>query len=68
MQFRDRAEAGRKLAEKLKDYANRPVVILSGSPEEAKIAQGYELGVNSYVVKPQNGEQFRQVVRQIGTY
>src|SRR5438046_1555740 len=45
-----------------------PVVMLSGTLEEAKIVQGYELGVNSYVVKPQDIEQFRQVVRQIGTY
>src|SRR5690349_10877229 len=43
-----------------------PVVILSGTLEQTKVVQGYELGVNSYVVKPRSIEEFRQVVRQIG--
>jgi two-component system, response regulator len=63
--------SGLEVLRVIRSYARTrtiPVVMLSGSPEETKIAQGYELGVNSYVVKPQSLEEFRQVVRQIGTY
>lgn len=63
--------SGLEVLRVIRSYARTrtiPVVMLSGSPEETKIAQGYELGVNSYVVKPQNAEEFRHVVRQIGTY
>jgi two-component system response regulator len=63
--------SGLEVLRVIRSYARTrtiPVVMLSGSPEETKIAQGYELGVNSYVVKPQSPEEFRQVVRQIGTY
>jgi two-component system, response regulator len=63
--------SGLEVLRVIRSYARTrtiPVVMFSGSPEETKIAEGYELGVNSYVVKPQDIEQFRQVVRQIGTY
>jgi CheY-like chemotaxis protein len=63
--------SGLEVLRVIRSYARTrtiPVVILSGSVEEDKIAQGYELGVNSYVVKPHDLEQFRQIVRQIGTY
>jgi CheY-like chemotaxis protein len=45
-----------------------PVVVFSSSDEERDISESYELGVNSYIVKPINFTQFTEVVRQIGEY
>jgi two-component system, response regulator len=45
-----------------------PVVILSGSVEERKVVESYELGANSVATKPQDPEQFRQLLRQIVAY
>ena len=45
-----------------------PVVLLTSSPEDRDIAQGYQLGVNSYIVKPVEFEQFQKTVRELGMY
>jgi CheY-like chemotaxis protein len=45
-----------------------PVVILSSSAEQSDIRNCYQLGANSYVVKPMNFEQFAQAVRALGHY
>jgi two-component system, response regulator len=45
-----------------------PVVIMTSSQEEKDVAQSYELGVNSYVVKPVDFNAFADIARQAGYY
>jgi two-component system, response regulator len=45
-----------------------PVVIMTSSQEEADVSQSYELGVNSYVVKPIEFEALAAVARNAGFY
>ena len=45
-----------------------PVVVLTTSQEERDVLKTYELGANSYIVKPVDFEQFTQAIRDIGKY
>ena len=47
---------------------NIPVVVLTSSREERDLIDSYNLGVNSYVVKPVDFSQFTESVRQLGLY
>jgi DNA-binding response OmpR family regulator len=42
--------------------------MLTSSREERDIVESYELGVNSYIVKPVDFEQFTESIRQVGMY
>ena len=45
-----------------------PVVVLTSSKETRDIERCYALGVNSYVVKPVDFDQFTEAIQQIGRY
>jgi two-component system response regulator len=45
-----------------------PVVVLTSSAEDRDIIESYQVGVNSYLVKPVDFAEFTQVVVQVGLY
>jgi two-component system response regulator len=45
-----------------------PVVILTSSRETSDVAKGYELGSNSYMVKPIEFEAFSSTITELGLY
>lgn len=45
-----------------------PVVVLTSSKVESDLVKSYDLGVNSYIRKPVDFDQFVETVRQIGFY
>jgi CheY-like chemotaxis protein len=45
-----------------------PIVILTASREERDMINGYQLGVNSYIQKPVDFRQFREIIKQLGLY
>jgi CheY-like chemotaxis protein len=45
-----------------------PVVIVTSSDEDNDLMQGYRLGANSYIRKPEDFGQFAEAVRQLGFY
>jgi CheY-like chemotaxis protein len=45
-----------------------PVVVLTSSAQDRDLIDTYELGVNSYIVKPVDFDQFFQVISNLGFY
>ena len=62
---------GLEVLQKIKadDRTNKiPVVVLTSSQEDRDIVESYELGVNSYVSKPVEFEEFIDAVSTLGLY
>ena len=67
MPFRDGKEVLREIKED--NVLKRiPVLVLSTSSNEAIIDKCYELGANTYIVKPLSFERLLKVVEQIKSY
>jgi two-component system response regulator len=45
-----------------------PVVVLTSSKEEQDVAASYDLGVNSYIRKPVDFNQFADAIKHLGLY
>lgn len=54
-----------KADEKLKTI---PVVMLTSSRQEPDLATSYQLGVNAYIVKPMDFQEFLSAARQVGIF
>ncbi|NYZ61551.1 response regulator [Luteimonas deserti] len=62
---------GLEVLKQLRDHETLkrvPVVILSSSREESDLARSWDLGVNAYVVKPVDVDQFFDAVRTLGKF
>ena len=62
---------GIEVLQKIKSDARTrsvPVVILTSSKENPDIQKCYDLGANSYIVKPVNFESFAQSIKNLGFY
>jgi two-component system response regulator len=63
--------SGLEVLERIRaDHRTRlvPTVILTSSKQEEDLLEGYRLGVNSYVRKPVDFNEFVEAVRQVGLY
>jgi DNA-binding response OmpR family regulator len=45
-----------------------PVVMLTSSREESDVIRSYDLGVNAYVVKPVDFNEFSNAIKEIGLF
>ncbi len=45
-----------------------PIVVLTSSKQDEDMLKSYLTGVNSYIQKPVNFEQFRKIVKDLGLY
>jgi CheY-like chemotaxis protein len=65
-----KVDGGQVLAALKRDERTRaiPVVVMTSSKEERDLEESYRNGVNSYVVKPLDFDQFADVVAKVGLY
>ena len=63
----DGMEVLRKIREDARTHL-MPVVVLTSSKEDRDIAESYQIGVNSYVSKPVNFDEFVKAVAELGMY
>jgi two-component system, response regulator len=63
----DGKEVLRKIREDPRTKSS-PVVVLTSSKEDRDIVDCYDLGVNSYIVKPMDFSQFNKAIRDIVQY
>ncbi|MHC9084258.1 response regulator [Luteimonas sp. RIT-PG2_3] len=62
---------GLEVLQRMRDeeaFKRIPVVILSSSREESDLARSWDLGVNAYVVKPVDVDQFFEAIRTLGRF
>lgn len=62
---------GLEVLRRLKSNPNTkmiPVVAMSSSQEKRDLTESYQLGVNSYLVKPMDFDEFTEAVRVLGRY
>ncbi|AXF17711.1 response regulator [Paraburkholderia caledonica] len=50
------------------DLRRIPVVMLTSSREESDLLRSYDLGVNAYVVKPVQFEDFMDAIKDLGVF
>ncbi len=63
--------SGIQVLEKVKSDPNLksiPVVILTSSKEDPDVVKCYDLGANSYIVKPVDSDGFFRAIKEIGLY
>src|ERR1035437_9150068 len=63
--------SGMEVLEKLKSdpaLKKTPIVILTSSKEDPDIKRCYELGANSYIVKPVESDNFFQTIKDLSMY
>lgn len=63
--------SGIQVLEKIKsdpELSSIPVVMLTSSNEGPDIDKCYELGANSYIVKPVDSDNFFKTIKEIGLY
>jgi CheY-like chemotaxis protein len=63
--------SGLEVLERLKrhpDFASIPVVVLTTSADDGDVKRAYQVGANSYIVKPVDFDKFLEVAAQIELY
>lgn len=63
--------SGIEVLEKIKSESTLktiPTVILTSSKEDPDIKKCYELGANSYIVKPVESDNFFQAIKELGMF